>query len=335
MTEDDKNAETYQLDDLNKKEDDTNEDTPLKPKDNDVEAGDAAVDISETKENEKAVMASGDIEKDDKGSNTLLDNPKVKVILAILGAVLLVLLLLIVAIIVIINRNGWYEDDTYRYIRIIPKPNGPQNLISFRHGHLPFEGKVWPELAEQMQTFVNGYNPDVVLRTRNVSECYPGAQISSESMACFYDIRTIDPECLKDDFGYAIGKPCVFIQFNNITGWTPEFYSDSDFDNIPDIPSDLRFLNRANLVYLDCKGNSPVDQENMGPIEYTPTQGFPIQYFPYTGHPHYMPPFVSIRFKSPAHSIAIGITCKLYAKNLNATDNGEPLPILPFNLLIE
>jgi hypothetical protein len=71
-----------------------------------VEAGDTAGDITESKDNDKAVMASGDYEKEDKGSNTLLDNPKVKIILAIIGAVLLVLLLLIVAIIVIIARSG-------------------------------------------------------------------------------------------------------------------------------------------------------------------------------------------------------------------------------------
>ena len=88
-------------------------------------------------------------------------------------------------------------------------------------------------------------------------------------------------------------------------------------------------------------GNSIIDQENMGPIEYTPHQGFPYHFFPYEGHPDYMPPFVAIRFKAPATSIGIGITCKIYAKNLNYNQNDsdvdttEPVAFLPFNLFIE
>lgn len=78
----------------------------------------------------------------------------------------------------------------------------------------------------------------------------------------------------------------------------------------------------------------------MGRIEYSPTQGFPTQYFPYEGHPDYMPPFVAIRFRNPATSIAIGITCRLYAKNLSSAngtdvDSTEPVAYLPFNLFIE
>jgi hypothetical protein len=139
-------------------------------------------------------------------------------------------------------------------MRIVPKPNGPQNLIAFRHGHLPYEGRVWPELTKQMEQFINGYNPDYALRTKNVSECFPGVKPPSEDSVCFYDIRTIDPDCIKPDFGYDTGSPCIFIQFNNITGWKPEFYTENDFVTDPNIPSELRFLNRQNLVYLECKG---------------------------------------------------------------------------------
>ncbi len=94
------------LDQLSKKEDEANEDTPLKANDKDVEVG-GGTDISVTKDNDKAVMASVDEKNDDKqSSSALLDQHKVKLILAILGAVLLVLLLLIVAILVIIYRDG-------------------------------------------------------------------------------------------------------------------------------------------------------------------------------------------------------------------------------------
>lgn len=74
----------------------------------------------------------------------------------------------------------------------------------------------------------------------------------------------------------------------------------------------------------------------MGQIQYTPTQGFVPYYFPYTGHRDYMPPFVGIRFNKPATGVVIGITCKLWAKNLQHEEvEGQPSAILPFNLLIE
>ena len=108
---------------LTKKEEEANEDTPLKANDKDIEAGDGT-DICETKENEKAVMASVDEKtSDDKQSSShLLDQHKVKLILAILGAVLLVLLLLIVAILVIIYRDGVSAslDFTLSLLCVVP-----------------------------------------------------------------------------------------------------------------------------------------------------------------------------------------------------------------------
>jgi hypothetical protein len=105
-----------------------------------------------------------------------------------------------------------------------------------------------------MEQFINGYNPDYVLRTKNTSECFSGAKPASENSVCFFDIRTIDQDCIKPDFGYDTGSPCIFIQFNNISGWKPEFYSETDFLTNPGLLSDSKFLNRQNLVYLECKG---------------------------------------------------------------------------------
>ncbi|XP_054167730.1 sodium/potassium-transporting ATPase subunit beta-like [Oppia nitens] len=378
------------MDEMTKKEEEANEDTPLKPTDNDVEAGagagdaDGQTDIGDIKDNEKSVMAGGGggdekLATDGGGvggggkqsTSALLDQRKVKLILAILGAVLLVLLLLIVAILVIIYRDGWEEDKTYRFIRMIPKPNRPQNLLYFRHGQIPYEGRVWPDLVDQLDQFVHNYNPDINMRTKNVTDCYgtdrsigSGAGAANtvtdghhhqRTTACFFDLKTIAKECSRGDFGYSMGTPCVFIQFNNISNWLPELYTDEDYLLDEQLPATLRTL-RPRMVFLECKGNSVVDNENMGPIEYTPTQGFATHYFPYTGHPHYMPPFVALRFKAPATSVAIGITCRLYAKNLghNLTDSddsvvdsggggggitdrggGQPVPSLPFNLFIE
>jgi hypothetical protein len=160
-------------------------------------------------------------------------------------------------------------------------------------------------------------------------------------MVCFFDIRAIDPECLRPDFGYSSGKPCVFVVFNNITGWEPEAFKtkepemfkpkDQDF---ADMPPDVRRNSRPGIVYIECKGNTPVDRENIGEeLEIMPTHGFSTQYFPYNGHPDFMPPFIALRFRKATIGIAIGVTCRLWTKNLNATT--EPSAILPFNILIE
>lgn len=153
----------------------------------------------------------------------------------------------------------WEEDQTYRYIRLVPKPNGPQNLLHFRHGHMPLEGRVWPDLVKQMDDFLFNYNPEVVTRTRNVTECLPGVP-PKKGVVCLHDIRAIDEQCTKGDFGYANGSPCIFIQFNNITGWRPEAYTDEDFftNNINDTkgPSPQTLLQAKSMIYLECKGMS-------------------------------------------------------------------------------
>lgn len=151
----------------------------------------------------------------------------------------------------------WEEDQTWRMLRLVPKPNGPQNLITFRHGRIPFEGRVWPDLTTELEGFIENYSPDLVHQRKNITECYPGSEGPPEGLVCLFDIRSIDPHCLKDNsFGYQEGSPCVFLQFNNITNWRPEQYSTRDLETIEDLPSDLRFVQRPSLVYLECKGKA-------------------------------------------------------------------------------
>ncbi|GIY43195.1 hypothetical protein CDAR_321201 [Caerostris darwini] len=91
----------------------------------------------------------------------------------------------------------------------------------------------------------------------------------------------------------------------------------------------------TDMVYLDCQGDSLIDQENVGPIEYTPGHGFPTKYFPYRRHPEYMSPLVGIRFTKPAISVVITVTCKLWAKNIQHTDSAVPNGKITFNLFVD
>lgn len=79
--------------------DQPDEDQPLKPSDNDVEAGDEIA-------NEKAILAAEDQEKK-KSASKLLDHPKARLYLSIAGGVILLLLLVVLGAIafIIFNRG--------------------------------------------------------------------------------------------------------------------------------------------------------------------------------------------------------------------------------------
>lgn len=83
--------------------------------------------------------------------------------------------------------------------------------------------------------------------------------------------------------------------------------------------------------------NTQFDAENVGPMDFTPYQGFSSIYFPFKGQRNYMAPFVTLRLPSPTHNVGIGLTCRLLAKDLaNQTESTqEPLPYIPFNVFIE
>lgn len=80
-----------------------------------------------------------------------------------------------------------------------------------------------------------------------------------------------------------------------------------------------------------------VDDENIGSFELTPFHGFPAYFFPYTGHPNYMAPFVALRLSKPSKNIGIGVTCALTKSNFDENDDldSEPVPHIPFNIFIE
>lgn len=51
-------------------------------------------------------------------------------------------------------------------------------------------------------------------------------------------------------------------------------------------------------IWLWCDGVNSVDKDHVGEIEYLPSPGFPVQYFPFMGQPDYLAPMVALRFKN-------------------------------------
>jgi len=53
------------------------------------------------------------------------------------------------------------------------------------------------------------------------------------------------------------------------------------------------------IIWVSCEGENPADIENLGPIQYYPTRGFPGYYFPFLNQKGYLPPILAINFERP------------------------------------
>ncbi|GBP78451.1 hypothetical protein EVAR_52256_1 [Eumeta japonica] len=123
---------------------------------------------------------------------------------------------------------------------------------------------------------------------------------------CDVQIRDFDPCIEEKHFYYHKSSPCIFLKLNRIFGWTPNYY---DANELPsDMPTSLQHKignlthenqNQAKMVWLSCRGETPADEENMGPIKYYPYPGFPGYYFPYMNTEGYLSPLVAVHFESP------------------------------------
>lgn len=65
----------------------------------------------------------------------------------------------------------------------------------------------------------------------------------------------------------------------------------------------IMYVSFQPYIWLSCNGANNVDKDHIGEIEYIPTPGFPVEYFPFTGQLDYMSPIVALKFNS--------LTCKL------------------------
>ncbi|CAB0034743.1 unnamed protein product [Trichogramma brassicae] len=93
-----------------------------------------------------------------------------------------------------------------------------------------------------------------------------------------------------------------FTPENSVMKGVPIFYTQAS--QLPsDMPDWLKQVIRKSdkpHVWLSCNGTSFEDILHMGEIEYLPGPGFPVQYFPYDGHPDYLSPMVALKFSRPA-----------------------------------
>ena len=88
-------------------------------------------------------------------------------------------------------------------------------------------------------------------------------------------------------------------------------------------------------MYFSCDGASAFDKEQIGKISYYPSQEISGIYFPYTGHPDYLAPFIAIKIEKSSSNMVLELSCRLYGKNVNPEIDGtenSPSGILRFNV---
>ncbi|XP_064482739.1 sodium/potassium-transporting ATPase subunit beta-2-like [Ornithodoros turicata] len=272
------------------------------------------------------------------GLSLWLAKPRVMWWIAVLVAILLVAVILVATLLTMDRRTKeeWemdvWEEPGPRLMTIWPRPRGPHRFIRFRHGSLPYEGRGWPALTGELKKMLHSYEPDAALDKPQVRECF--GRRPERGHVCFFDIRRVAPECSAAmNFGYEDGSPCVFLQFSNISGWSPEPYADRD--NWEVLPEELRQQRRP-AAFLDCHGDTLLDQENMGAVLYTPERGFRAEFFPYQGEEMYMAPLVAVQFRRPTLGLSVAVTCQLWARNINHTaPERPPSATVHFNLFVE
>lgn len=70
-------------------------------------------------------------------------------------------------------------------------------------------------------------------------------------------------------------------------------------------------------VWVSCKGLS--DSDDIGPVEYSNSRGFPSFYYPYTNQQGYLSPLVAVHFARPPGKNRLPTT------KLNIQSSSQPL----------
>jgi len=106
-------------------------------------------------------------------------------------------------------------------------------------------------------------------------------------------------------------KPCILIRLNKVYGFKPEAIECGGSETA-DMKNNSCINNQ---VHLHCSGAEMGDHDNINRINYTPSPGFPVRYYPYLKQPGYLAPLVFIQLDIPRY-IPVSIVCHAIAKNI-------------------
>ncbi|XP_071635761.1 sodium/potassium-transporting ATPase subunit beta-1-like [Temnothorax longispinosus] len=172
--------------------------------------------------------------------------------------------------------------------------------------------------VQALSDFLQEYNKSKE-NYKTVAECSDGVSIVSSMKPCFFDIESLGV-CGQPPYGYTDPlQPCVLIKFNKRFNWVPRPYNKSSLlpENMPHTLQEAVHVSNKFQIWLWCDGVNNVDKEHVGEIEYLPSPGFPVQYFPFVGQPDYLAPVVALRFKNVTSFRLVTVECSLWALNIN------------------
>jgi len=195
----------------------------------------------------------------------------------------------------------------------------------------------WKEWKERTDDFLETYR----LGQKNNVDC--GSDGPEEGQVCKFDVDVELGACAKDNYGYDLGQPCIFLKLNKIYGLEHQYYNTSDFPTEEKIKGQIdrikeRMGNEAEAdkkqVWVDCHGENPADVESMGEIEYFPkAAGFHSKYHPYLNQKGYANPLIAVQFKNPKVGQLIHIECRAFAGNIGY-DRRDKLGKAHFEVLV-
>jgi sodium/potassium-transporting ATPase subunit beta len=174
----------------------------------------------------------------------------------------------------------------------------------------------WDTWKEQIDKFLGKD-----YKNHQLEECPPNQPLVPNAPACRFNLAKLGAcGTSVDNYGYSLGKPCLYFKLNRIFGVTNEPYNGTaDFP--ADMPEDLQQhilkVPNKNQVWVNCQGENPADVESMGPVRYFPAdRGFPGQYFPYLNQRMYESPLVAVQFLNPKIGQLLHVECRAWAKNI-------------------
>ncbi|PNF41567.1 hypothetical protein B7P43_G12109 [Cryptotermes secundus] len=252
-----------------------------------------------------------------------------RVVIIVLGVVCCVAVLVLCAWFVysvfIKTTPEWQTDDFM--IETVPGHRyGPKETDGYTEGTLiafsPSNANSYKRWTNVIEDIIEGHL-NTSKYSRNAVNCDYDS-LPKPGKVCIPEYRAWFPCTKENNFGFQEASPCVFIRFNKIANWTPEYYNSTS--ELPaEMPASLKeriaeyygiYRALMKTVWLSCDGESPTDVENLGPIQYLPRQGFPGYYFPYNNTENYVSPIVPVRFVKPRTGVLINIECRLWAPNI-------------------
>ncbi|XP_069979557.1 sodium/potassium-transporting ATPase subunit beta isoform X2 [Penaeus vannamei] len=196
--------------------------------------------------------------------------------------------------------------------------------------------------VESLNEFIKPYEgTSDMISGQHVTDCSED-KLPGDGEVCRFQDTWLKGKCQKaESWGYNRESPCILLKLNKMIDWVPDVYT--SVEELPaDMPQSLKdhIQERTDenqgkvpkMIWVSCKGENPADEEYVGPISYSPWQGFPSYYFPYRHTPGYLPPIVAVQFEQPQSNVLINIECKAWAKNIGH-DRSNRLGLVHFELL--